>query len=58
MLGAGSGVLVLGLGAGAVSWLCTWWTQVAGAGCLAPVLVIQKGLTPTSGPAGQPAEVS
>ena len=25
-------LLVLGAGAGAVSWLCTWWRQVAGAG--------------------------
>ena len=25
-------VLILGAGAGAVSWLCTWWRQVAGAG--------------------------
>ena len=25
-------VLVLGAGAGAVSWVCTWWRQVAGAG--------------------------
>ena len=23
---------MLGAGAGAVSWLCTWWRQVAGAG--------------------------
>ena len=25
-------MLVLGAGAGAVSWLCAWWRQVAGAG--------------------------
>ena len=33
---------VLGAGAGAVGWLCTWWRQVAGAGagsgCVVPVL--------------------
>ena len=28
-----------GVGAGAVSWLCTW-RQVAGAGCRAPALVL------------------
>ena len=26
---------LLGAGAGAVSWLCTWWRQVAGAGGVA-----------------------
>ena len=33
-------VLVLGasVGAGAVSWLCTWWRQVAGAGWRVPAL--------------------
>ena len=37
VLGAGAGA-----GAGAVSWLCTWWKQVAGAGagCRVPVLVL------------------
>ena len=30
-------------GAGAVSWLCTWWRQVAGAGAGAPVLVLVLG---------------
>ena len=37
-------VLGAGAGAGAVSWLCTWWRQVAGvgagAGCWVPVLVL------------------
>ena len=35
---------LLGAGAGAVSWLCTWWRQVAGAGggagCRVPALVL------------------
>ena len=31
-------MLVPGAGAGAVSWLRTWWRQVAGAGCRVPVL--------------------
>ena len=29
-----------GAGAGAVSWLCTWWRQVAGAGWRVPALVL------------------
>ena len=33
-------MLVPGAGAGAVSWLRTWWRQVAGAGCRVPVLVL------------------
>ena len=36
-----------GAGAGAVSWLCTWWRQVAGAGagfrCWVPGLVSAVG---------------
>ena len=30
----------LAVHAGAVSWLRTWWRQVAGAGCRVPVLVL------------------
>ena len=33
-------VLVLGAGAGAVSWLCTWWRKVGGAGAGYRVLVL------------------
>ena len=31
------------VGAGAVSWLCTWWREVAGAGWRAPVPVLGAG---------------
>ena len=32
--GVEKGLMVLGAGAGAVSWMCTWWRQVAGAGAV------------------------
>ena len=35
---------VPGAGAGAVSWLRTWWRQVAGAGCRAPGAGGARGL--------------